>query len=104
MFNWFDWYLWFQVVFFHPVDAGGIIKAYKANYSLSVEEDIDVAFYFDLITKSMIAIKNMKNNLSWPQMDYTMCSEFNQTTPIERSIDLKVALAVSITSHNTRKM
>ena len=56
---------------------------------------IEAAFYSDLVARSVAAVESMKNSGSWPNMEYTKCSDYTGDIPITRNIDLKTALSVS---------
>jgi len=86
------------VAFFSPIiPSSAQMRSYRSMYGLTATPEIDAGFYFDLAVKSLTAVHNMKSGGSWPEMTYTKCSEYTSDVPIDRSIDLAVALkSVSI--------
>ena len=88
----------FNVTFFYPnLPSSAKIKSFqsKYTYSLTATPEIDAGFYFDLFIKSLTAVHNMKSGGSWPEMNYTKCSDYTSNVPIDRAIDLASSLKVN---------
>ena len=86
-----------QVTFFSPVTpASAKIRSYNDRYGLVAEPVIDAAFYFDLVVKSLAAVQVMKDRNSWPPIHYIKCNDSFSSGDIERNLDLREAMEVTI--------
>ena len=86
-----------QVTFFSPITpASAKIRSYKNRYGLVAEPVIDAAFYFDLVVKSLAAVQVMKDRNSWPPIHYIKCNDSFSSGDIERNLDLREAMEVTI--------
>ena len=87
-----------NVIFFKPmIPNGGQYSSLLTTYGVTVKPGIEAAFYVDLGARAISAVENMKNDGSWPDMNYTKCGDFEQGTPTFRSLDLISAIKVFIT-------
>ena len=74
-----------------------VFQTYKSLYNLDGHghSEMDVGFYFDLAIRSLTTIHNMKEAGSWPNINYTKCSDYSGHVPVERDIDLATNFKVS---------
>ena len=61
------------MIYFKPDIVKGQIVDLKLNYGVSVSPIIEAAFYVDLSARAIAAVESMKNNGTWPEMEYTKC-------------------------------
>uniref|UniRef100_A0A1B6MPB2 Ionotropic glutamate receptor L-glutamate and glycine-binding domain-containing protein n=1 Tax=Graphocephala atropunctata TaxID=36148 RepID=A0A1B6MPB2_9HEMI len=61
------------------------INTLRTTYSLTVEPEIVAAFYFDIIVRSLLALKSMAvSNEDYKNESYISCEEYNEEFPPRR--------------------
>ena len=65
-------------------------------YGVAVTPIMEAAFYVDFGARAIAAVESMKKAGTLPALDYTKCSDFdfNNPSPVARSLDLKSAIQV----------
>ncbi|KAG8281110.1 hypothetical protein J6590_065156 [Homalodisca vitripennis] len=76
------------ILFVKPeLDQSGFeqINTLRTAYSLTAQPEIVAAFYFDVIVRSILAIKSMTaSNEDFKNMSYISCEEYNEEFPPRR--------------------
>ncbi|XP_046384858.1 ionotropic receptor 25a [Ischnura elegans] len=58
----------------------------KTTYSLTAEPELDAAFYFDLILRTIVAVNSMLQDVEWrTAVPYVTCDDYEETEPPVRT-------------------
>ncbi|XP_071447959.1 ionotropic receptor 25a [Hetaerina americana] len=62
----------------------------KTTYSLTAEPELDAAFYFDLVLRTIVAVNAMLQDVDWKTaIQYVTCDDYEETDPPVR-VDLNL--------------
>ena len=83
-----------KVFFFKPVKGEGQYSSIATSSGLTAKPGIEAGFYVDITLRTIDAVENLKQSGTWPNLEYTKCSQYNTDTPIQRSLNLAAAFQV----------
>ncbi|XP_023346465.1 ionotropic receptor 25a [Eurytemora carolleeae] len=79
-----------KVAFFHasPIPSNIMRSLKTMKNGLTGMPEVDAGFYFDLAVRAATSMKKLMAGGSLPNYSLSKCSEYTETTPVARSIDL----------------
>jgi len=82
-----------KVAFFSaaPMPSNSL-RSYKNSYGLTGQPAIDAGFYFDLAVRGVHGINQVKAGGGLEGYSVTKCSDYTESTPIARNVDLFSAM------------